>query len=98
MLHFLKMALSIDYPLTYLVFSKIRYPIREFLGHGQDFTFDQCALLKKDVSACSKMLLEVSLQKSTGRLLFAEAKDDFVEFLFGLLSIPLGTVISTLHG
>ncbi|KAK1418509.1 hypothetical protein QVD17_27654 [Tagetes erecta] len=96
MLHFLKTALSIVYPLTYLVFSIIKYPVRELLGDGQDFTVDQCSLLKKDVSACSKMRLEVSLQKSTGRLLFAEAKEDFVEFLFGFLSIPLGTIIGTL--
>ncbi|KAJ0751917.1 hypothetical protein HanPI659440_Chr09g0318261 [Helianthus annuus] len=36
------------------------------------------------------------MQKSTGKLLFAEAKGDFVDFLFGLLSIPLGTVVGEL--
>ncbi|KAJ0879717.1 hypothetical protein HanRHA438_Chr10g0454741 [Helianthus annuus] len=51
---------------------------------------------KYQASASSKMVLELSLQKSTGKLLFAEAKEDFVEFLFGFLWLPLGSIIGTL--
>ncbi|XP_076935938.1 uncharacterized protein LOC143602841 [Bidens hawaiensis] len=58
--------------------------------------FDHFSLTENEASECSKMLLEVSLQKSTGKVLFAEAREDFVDFLFGFLSIPLGTVIGTL--
>ncbi|KAL1566960.1 hypothetical protein AAHA92_02494 [Salvia divinorum] len=36
--------------------------------------------------------LKVLIQKSTGKLLYALAKEDFVEFLFSLLNIPLGGV------
>ncbi|MFS7965924.1 hypothetical protein Hanom_Chr09g00767871 [Helianthus anomalus] len=63
---------------------------------GSGSTSDQSVFIKKETSASSKMVLEVCLQKSTGKLLFAEAKEDFVEFLFCFLSIPLGTVIETL--
>ncbi|KAJ0751896.1 hypothetical protein HanPI659440_Chr09g0318041 [Helianthus annuus] len=59
-------------------------------------TSDQSVFIKKETSTSSKMVLEVCLQKSNGKLLFAEAKEDFVEFLFCFLSIPLGTVIGTL--
>ncbi|XP_076884098.1 uncharacterized protein LOC143533120 [Bidens hawaiensis] len=96
MLYFLKLALSIDCPFTYLVFSKIKSSPKLAIS-GQDITLNQyCHLMNKKVSASSKMILEVSLQKSTGKLLFAEANEDFVDFLFGILSIPLGTVVGTL--
>ncbi|XP_057792646.1 uncharacterized protein LOC131009368 [Salvia miltiorrhiza] len=36
--------------------------------------------------------LKVMIQKSTGKLLYAQTNEDFVEFLFNLLSIPLGRV------
>ncbi|XP_076935935.1 uncharacterized protein LOC143602837, partial [Bidens hawaiensis] len=52
--------------------------------------------MNKETFTSSKMLLDVSLQKSTGKLLFAEVEEDFVDFVFGFLSIPLGTVIGTL--
>ncbi|KAL8474308.1 hypothetical protein ACS0TY_030950 [Phlomoides rotata] len=39
-----------------------------------------------------KMILKVMSQKSSKKLLFAEAEEDFVEFLFSLLIIPLGIV------
>ncbi|XP_076939079.1 uncharacterized protein LOC143607564 [Bidens hawaiensis] len=74
-LQLLKMALSIDHPLTRLVFSEVQNSIRESVGSGQDISFDKSQLEK---------------------LLFADAKEDFVEFLFGFLSIPLGTVVGEL--
>ncbi|KAH6780497.1 hypothetical protein C2S52_011734 [Perilla frutescens var. hirtella] len=37
-----------------------------------------------------KMKLKVMVQKSTNKLLYAEAEEDLVEFLFSLLAIPLG--------
>lgn len=43
-----------------------------------------------------RMTLNVTLQKSTSKFLFAEADSDFVEFLFCFLEIPLGTMIGKL--
>ncbi|KAK6157293.1 hypothetical protein DH2020_011541 [Rehmannia glutinosa] len=43
-------------------------------------------------NTCTKMTLKAILQKSTNKLLFVEAKDDFIDFLFSLLAIPLGEV------
>ncbi|XP_076919181.1 uncharacterized protein LOC143579890 [Bidens hawaiensis] len=91
----LKMALSLDSPLTHLVLDRnIRSRVLD--GSYQGTHFDHFSLTENEASECSKMLLEVSLQKSTGKVLFAEAREDFVDFLFGFLSIPLGTVIGTL--
>ncbi|KAF5789096.1 hypothetical protein HanXRQr2_Chr09g0366821 [Helianthus annuus] len=72
------------------------HPNQEIFSSCEESSFDQCDVLKKEVSATSTMLLKVFLQKSSGKLLFAETKEDFVEFLFGILSIPLGTVVGTL--
>ncbi|KAJ0532284.1 hypothetical protein HanIR_Chr09g0395001 [Helianthus annuus] len=94
-LHLLKMALSFDSVFTYLVFNRIS-SIRDLVVPSQRSDIDQTVLMKKDVSATHKMHLEVSLQKSTGKLLFAEARGDFIGFLFGNLSIPLGTVVGEL--
>ncbi|EYU34002.1 hypothetical protein MIMGU_mgv1a021746mg [Erythranthe guttata] len=46
----------------------------------------------------NKMLLNVMVQKSTNKLLFAQADEDFVDFLFSLLTIPLGGVECLLDG
>lgn len=43
------------------------------------------------------MVLKIMLQKSTNKLLFAQADHDFISFLFGLLMIPLGRVEWYLH-
>ncbi|GKG06800.1 RNA-directed DNA polymerase, eukaryota, reverse transcriptase zinc-binding domain protein, partial [Tanacetum coccineum] len=32
---------------------------------------------------------------STGKLLFAEAEEDFVDFVFGFLAISIGTAVGT---
>ncbi|KAL7086712.1 hypothetical protein ACP275_13G017400 [Erythranthe tilingii] len=45
-----------------------------------------------------KMKLKVMVQRSTNKLLFAQARDDFVEFLFGLLTVPLGGVLDCVLG
>ncbi|XP_057793387.1 uncharacterized protein LOC131010009 [Salvia miltiorrhiza] len=44
------------------------------------------------------MSLKVTIQKSTGKLLYAQAKEDFIEFLFGFFNIPLGGVGHLLAG
>nr|XP_043629777.1 uncharacterized protein LOC122601066 [Erigeron canadensis] len=42
------------------------------------------------------MALKGTLQKSTSKFLFAEAEEDFVDFLFGFFAIPLRTIIGKL--
>ncbi|CAN0898004.1 hypothetical protein LINGRAHAP2_LOCUS19457 [Linum grandiflorum] len=44
----------------------------------------------------SKISLKLLIDKKTNRVLFAEAGKEFVDFLFTLLSFPLGTVIKLL--
>ncbi|KAL6529634.1 hypothetical protein OROGR_015257 [Orobanche gracilis] len=44
------------------------------------------------------MILKFTVQKSTSKLLFAQAEEDFVCFIFSLLAIPLGGVASLLGG
>ncbi|KAJ0524564.1 hypothetical protein HanHA300_Chr09g0301911 [Helianthus annuus] len=94
-LNLLKMALSLDSVFTYIVFHRIE-SIRDLLIPGQSGTLDQIDLTEKEESSSSKIHLQVTLQNSTGKLLFAEAQEDFVDFLFGFLSIPLGTVVGEL--
>ncbi|CAN1269325.1 hypothetical protein LINPERPRIM_LOCUS13544 [Linum perenne] len=44
----------------------------------------------------SKVTLKLLVDKKGNRVLFAEAGKEFVDFLFTLLSFPLGTVIRLL--
>ncbi|XP_057793378.1 uncharacterized protein LOC131010001 [Salvia miltiorrhiza] len=48
------------------------------------------------ISNSKTMNLKLMVQKSTNKLLYAEAEEDFVEFLFSFLIIPLGGVVSLL--
>ncbi|KAJ9550875.1 hypothetical protein OSB04_014920 [Centaurea solstitialis] len=91
-LDLLRLSLSFDSSLTHLVLHRTQ-PFPDFV-YGK---FDQFDVITKEVASESpKIFLEVFLQKSTGKLLFAEAEEDFVEFVFGFLAISLGTVIGTL--
>ncbi|KAI3457331.1 hypothetical protein Pfo_013994 [Paulownia fortunei] len=47
---------------------------------------------KEAPSNSKKMILRIMVTKSTNKLLFAQAEEDFIDFLFGLLTIPLGGV------
>ncbi|KAH6788976.1 hypothetical protein C2S51_003982 [Perilla frutescens var. frutescens] len=56
--------------------------------------------IEKDAanSRPGKMVLKVCLQKSTNKFLFAEATNEFVEFLFSFVTVPLGGVEFLLGG
>lgn len=45
-----------------------------------------------------KMTVKVLLQKSNNKLLLAQCEEDFIDFLFSFLTIPLGRVVSLLSG
>ncbi|CAN1767697.1 hypothetical protein LINPERHAP1_LOCUS10368 [Linum perenne] len=44
----------------------------------------------------AKVTLKLLINKKTNKVIFAEAGKDFVDFLFSILSFPLGTVIRLL--
>lgn len=46
----------------------------------------------------SELKLKLILSKSRNKILYAEAKDSFVDFLFSFLTFPLGSVINVLKG
>ncbi|XP_042067918.1 uncharacterized protein LOC121811182 [Salvia splendens] len=45
----------------------------------------------------SNMVLRVVVQKSTNKVLYAQAQEDFVELLFGFLVLPLGAAVRFLE-
>lgn len=47
--------------------------------------------------AASKVRLKLLIDKKGCKVLFAEAGKDFVEFLFYLLSLPVGTIVKLLR-
>ncbi|XP_071740904.1 uncharacterized protein [Rutidosis leptorrhynchoides] len=79
----LGLSLSCDSPLTFLVL----YPSRDIIISQQGI-FDLCTSAEEKDEP--NLLFQVSLQKSTGKFLFAEGDGDFVS---GFLAISLGTVI-----
>ncbi|XP_076939077.1 uncharacterized protein LOC143607562 [Bidens hawaiensis] len=84
MLYLLKLALSLDSPLTHFIYHQNNPFQDEHFQFGS--TFDPFAIMTKETSAGPKIFFDVTLQKSTGKLLFAETKEDFVDFLFGTLA------------
>ncbi|KAL8477460.1 hypothetical protein ACS0TY_029666 [Phlomoides rotata] len=88
-IHLLKGSLVSPTPLSDLIFSKQRL-------HTKFVSVKSEALhqIKKETTSSDskKMVLKVMFQKSTKKFLFAQAEEDFVEFLFSLLIIPLGMV------
>ncbi|KAF7811360.1 uncharacterized protein G2W53_032336 [Senna tora] len=47
-------------------------------------------------SSTNKVILKLLIDTSTEKVLFAEASKDFIDFLFNLLGLPIGTVIRLL--
>ncbi|GER43102.1 hypothetical protein STAS_19919, partial [Striga asiatica] len=74
-------------PLTDAIIGKAQTNSRVFIPKTEEATVSNCE---------KKMILNVMLQKSTQKLIFAQAKDDFANFLFSLLTIPLGGALSLL--
>ncbi|KAG8387026.1 hypothetical protein BUALT_Bualt03G0210300 [Buddleja alternifolia] len=70
-------------PLTDLILNK----------RQTDVKFES-STLKESTSNSKKMVIKAIVQKSTKKLLFAIAKENFIDFLFSLLTIPLGGVAS----
>ncbi|KAK7294627.1 hypothetical protein RJT34_17516 [Clitoria ternatea] len=61
---------------------------------------EDIAVLEEQVLHISKKEINVKVlvRKSDGKVLFAEAEEDFVDFLFSFLCFPLGGVLHMLRG
>ena len=46
--------------------------------------------------ATPKMNLKLLINKKDDKVVFAEAENDFIDFLFNLLTLPIGTIVSFL--
>ncbi|KAJ9550877.1 hypothetical protein OSB04_014922 [Centaurea solstitialis] len=90
----LKAAIFTNYPLTYLVFHSI--PPSESLVNPKHGSLIQHLTGNEKDTELTTMVLKLTLQKSTSKFLFAEANQDFVDFLFGFMEIPLGTLVGKL--
>ncbi|KAI3457339.1 hypothetical protein Pfo_014002 [Paulownia fortunei] len=83
----LKLSLLSKTPLTDFIFPRRR---RMNCLTGEDPLHQ---MEKESSSDSEKMIIvKAMVQKSTNKLLFAQAEEDFVDFLFSLLIIPLGGV------
>ena len=56
----------------------------------------QCRISTEHIYGFINMTVNVLVQKSTKKILLAQTAEDFVEFLFGFLAMPLGRIISFL--
>ncbi|WKA00865.1 hypothetical protein VitviT2T_019184 [Vitis vinifera] len=48
------------------------------------------------MSSTPKMNLKLLINKKVDKVVFAEAENDFIDFLFNLLTLPIGTIVSFL--
>ncbi|KAJ9551067.1 hypothetical protein OSB04_015112 [Centaurea solstitialis] len=95
MLILVKAALLLKYPLSYLVFRDI-HPIRGSVNPRIGTSVQHLISNNTAAKNSKTMTLKLTLQQSTSKFLFAEAEQDFVDFVFGFLEIPLGILIGKL--
>ncbi|KAL7147762.1 hypothetical protein ABFS83_06G128700 [Erythranthe nasuta] len=85
----LKGSLTSRTPLTDLILNKTKvYDDFARLKYEAGISFQE----KESLEATKKMNLRLVVKKSNNKLLFAQGDDDFVDFLFSFLTIPLGGV------
>ena len=56
------------------------------------------AIRVRPATSDSKMDVKLVRSKSQNKIVFAEAKEDFVDFMFSMLAIPLGSIVKQLGG
>ncbi|PNY13523.1 hypothetical protein L195_g010179, partial [Trifolium pratense] len=87
----LKLSLVTKTPLTDFVFKKNPFPLEK----RKQFEF-RIREVKSDKAR--QMSVKVVRRKSTGEILFVEAGEDFIDFVFSFLTFPLGGVSHMLEG
>lgn len=90
------MSLLSKTPLSDFIFNKKQFLGNSRLGNRNQSDFD----FRKAVSTDDgrQMDLNVIVRKSNGEILFAQATEDFVDFLLSFLVFPLGGVLHMLEG
>ncbi|KAK1377484.1 hypothetical protein POM88_024228 [Heracleum sosnowskyi] len=84
--YLLKLSLISKTPMTDLVVGNIGLSDMKNSGLG-------IALSNSGLSTCKAMTIRLMVQKSVKKVLFALVEEDFVDFLFSILGIPLGSVL-----
>lgn len=101
MLTLLKCSVQSNSPLTDAFVSKrsnlrcLVKPSLENFEIGNSFANE---IGKVEEATENAMTIKLVIQKSNGRVLFSHAEENFVDFLFSLLAIPLGGVSRILSG
>ncbi|KAH6788977.1 hypothetical protein C2S51_003983 [Perilla frutescens var. frutescens] len=95
------LSLGIDDIMDLLKFSLISAtPLSDFIIKDRKMSSTRVKLepFEKGDDNSRKIVLKVSLQKSTNKFLFAQATNEFADLLFSFLSVPLGGVEQLLGG
>ncbi|KAL3845128.1 hypothetical protein ACJIZ3_002531 [Penstemon smallii] len=88
----LKLSWISKTPLTDIVLHKTKVGPAATVSSGPDMA------MGKSCTTSKKMILKAIIQKSTGKVLLAHTREDFIDFVFSLLTIPLGSALSLLGG
>ncbi|XP_074287245.1 uncharacterized protein LOC141612382 [Silene latifolia] len=67
------------------------------LTNNSNYKFTVANYNKSDLMAETKLSLTLLIDSKANKVLFAEAGKDFVDFLFHILSLPVGTVVKLLN-
>ncbi|KAL1555512.1 hypothetical protein AAHA92_11237 [Salvia divinorum] len=89
----LRLSLVSRNPLTAFVLSGGQIRLASKKSNEQGNAPLQCINEKVASTNSKKMILKATMQKSTNKFLFAQADNDFINFLFGMLTVPLGSVV-----
>ncbi|KAL1555514.1 hypothetical protein AAHA92_11239 [Salvia divinorum] len=89
----LRLSLVSRNPLTAFVLSGGQIRLASKKSNEQGNAPLQCINEKVASTNSKKMILKATIQKSTNKFLFAQADNDFINFLFGMLTVPLGSVV-----
>ncbi|CAI8612811.1 unnamed protein product [Vicia faba] len=89
----LKLSLISKAPLTEFIFKN------QSVGNYSNLRNNIEYLIRETPSDEDRqMSVKVTLRKSNEKILFVEADDDFIDFVFSLLTFPLGGVLQMLQG
>ncbi|KAL8102255.1 uncharacterized protein LOC141678427 [Apium graveolens] len=84
--YLLKLSLISKTPMTDLVMDTIGLSDMKNSGCGISLSYS-------GLSTCKVMTIKLMIQSSIKKVLFALVEEDFVDFLFSILAIPLGSVL-----
>ncbi|KAF6160959.1 hypothetical protein GIB67_007600 [Kingdonia uniflora] len=59
--------------------------------------YEMKAQTEEKINSDAKITVKITIRKSNNKILYAEAGEDFVEFLFSILALPLGSVVRFLE-